>query len=78
MSLKDSEKINKMTSAPELLVNGQRDTQVPIEDLYILLKNGAAKEAWINPTGGHIGRNKDWSDARIFSEVIVPWFKRKL
>ena len=78
MSLKDSGKINKMLSAPELLVNGERDTQVPIEDLYILLKNGAAKEAWVNPTGGHIGRNKDWSDSRIFSEVIVPWFKRKL
>jgi hypothetical protein len=45
---------------------------VHIEDLNTLLKNGTIKEAWINPTGGHIGRNKDWSDTRIFTEVIVP------
>ena len=25
-----------------------------------------------------IGRGKDWSDGRIFSEIVVPWFQRKL
>lgn len=77
MSLKDAGKLTQ-ASAPELLVNGDKDSQVPIEDVYVLLKNGAPKDAWINPTGGHIGRSKDWSDGRIFSEVIVPWFSRKL
>jgi fermentation-respiration switch protein FrsA (DUF1100 family) len=77
MSLKDAGKLTQ-ASAPELLVNGDKDTQVPIEDVYVLLKNGAPKDAWINPSGGHIGRSKDWSDGRIFSEVIVPWFSRKL
>lgn len=77
MSLKDAGKLTQV-SAPELLVNGDKDSQVPIEDVYVLLKNGAPKDAWINPTGGHIGRGKDWSDGRIFSEVIVPWLSRKL
>jgi pimeloyl-ACP methyl ester carboxylesterase len=48
MSLKDSGKLSQV-SAPQLLVNGDKDTQVPIEDVYILLKNGDPKEAWINP-----------------------------
>ena len=65
-------------SAPQLLVNGERDTQVPIDDLYVVLKTGIPKEAWVNPEGGHIGRGKDWSDGRIFSEIVVPWFQRKL
>jgi len=77
MSLKDNGSLGK-ASAPQLLVNGERDTQVPIEDLYIVLKTGTPKEAWVNPEGGHIGRGKDWSDGRIFSEVVVPWFQRKL
>lgn len=78
MSLKDTGAINKPT-APQLLVNGEKDTQVPIADLYLILKSGTTpKEAWVNPTGGHIGRNKDWSDAQIFENVITPWFARKL
>jgi hypothetical protein len=32
----------------------------------------------VNPKGGHIGRGKDWSDGRIFKEVVVPWFQQKL
>lgn len=78
MSLKDSGDLGKPT-APQLLVNGERDTQVPIDDLYIVLKTGStAKEAWVNPTGGHIGRNREWSDGQIFEQVIVPWFVGKL
>jgi hypothetical protein len=77
MSLKDAGKLG-LPSAPELLVNGDKDSQVPIEDLYILLKNGDPKDAWVNPTGGHIGRGKGWSDGRILTEVIVPWFVHKL
>jgi dienelactone hydrolase len=78
MSLKDTGALDKPT-APQLLVNGERDTQVPIEDLYVVLKTGATpKEAWVNPTGGHIGRDRQWSDARIFETVITPWFARML
>jgi hypothetical protein len=78
MSLKDTGALDKPT-APQLLVNGERDTQVPIDDLYIVLKTGATpKEAWVNPTGGHIGRDRQWSDARIFETVITPWFARML
>ncbi len=78
MSLKDGGALEK-PSAPQLLVNGERDTQVPIDDLYIVLKSGTtAKEAWVNPTGGHIGRNREWSDGQIFDKVIVPWFVKSL
>lgn len=77
MSLKDAGWLNK-PSAPMLLVNGEKDTQIPIEDLYLLLRNGSPKEAWVNPEGGHIGRGKDWSDGRILNEVVVPWLARKL
>jgi len=77
MSMKDSGALGK-PSAPMLLVNGEKDTQVPIDDLYILLKQGTPKESWVNPEGGHIGRGKDWSDARIQNEVMVPWLARKL
>jgi pimeloyl-ACP methyl ester carboxylesterase len=77
MSLKDGGFLGR-SSAPLLLVNGERDSQVPIDDLYILLKSGAPKEAWVNPEGGHIGRGKGWPDSRIFVEVIVPWFQAKL
>ena len=77
MSLKTAGWLGK-PSAPMLLVNGEKDSQVPIEDLYALLRNGSAKEAWVNPEGGHIGRNRDWSDTRIFSDVVVPWLARTL
>ncbi|MEI6300366.1 MAG: alpha/beta fold hydrolase [Betaproteobacteria bacterium] len=77
MSLKTAGWLGK-PSAPMLLVNGEKDSQVPIEDLYALLRNGSAKEAWVNPEGGHIGRNRDWPDTRIFSDVVVPWLARTL
>jgi esterase FrsA len=51
---------------------------VPIDDLYIILRSGTPKEAWVNPEGGHIGRGRGWPDGRIFAEVIVPWFARML
>ncbi|MFC1937551.1 alpha/beta hydrolase family protein [Chloroflexota bacterium] len=39
---------------PMLLVNGKDDTQVPIEDLYLLLEHGSPKTARVFP-GGHMG-----------------------
>jgi len=77
MSLKSGDWLSK-PSAPMLLVNGEKDSQVPIEDLYLLLRNGSPKEAWVNPQGGHIGRGPGWSDTRIFKEVVVPWLRAKL
>src|ERR1700690_1670668 len=66
--------------APMLILAGVLDTQVPIEDEYLLLSKGdVPKEAWINPHGGHLGRQVGvWPDPRIFKEVIIPWLVRTL
>ena len=77
MSLKNGDWLSR-PSAPMLVINGEKDSQVPIDDLYLLLRNGSPKEAWVNPQGGHIGRGPGWSDARIFKEVVVPWLAAKL
>jgi esterase FrsA len=67
-------------TAPMLIISGALDTQVPISDTYLLLSTGdVPKEAWINPQGGHLGRQvKVWPDPVIFREVIIPWLTRKL
>ena len=66
--------------APMLILAGVRDTQVPIEDEYLLLSKGdVPKVAWINPSGGHLGRQVGvWPDPRIFKEVIIPWLVKTL
>jgi esterase FrsA len=66
--------------APMLILAGVLDTQVPISDIYLLLDKGdVPKTAWINPEGGHLGRQvKVWPDPRIFKEVIIPWLVRSL
>jgi esterase FrsA len=66
--------------APMLVLAGVLDTQVPIDDIYLLLNKGdTPKMAWINPAGGHLGRQvKVWPDPRIFKEVIIPWLVRTL
>ena len=66
--------------APMLILAGVLDTQVPIDDIYLLLNKGdVPKTAWINPQGGHLGRQvKVWPDPRIFKEVIIPWLVRTL
>jgi len=66
--------------APMLVIGGVLDTQVPISDLYLLLSKGdTPKTAWINPQGGHLGRQvKVWPDPLIFREVIIPWLVRIL
>ena len=67
-------------TAPMLIISGALDTQVPISDTYLLLSSGdVPKEAWINPQGGHLGRQvKVWPDPVIFREVIIPWLERRL
>lgn len=66
--------------APMLILAGVKDTQVPISDIYLLLSKGdVPKTAWINPEGGHLGRQVAvWPDPRIFKEVIIPWLVRLL
>jgi esterase FrsA len=66
--------------APMLILAGVKDTQVPISDIYLLLDNGdVPKTAWVNPQGGHLGRQVGvWPDPRIFKEVIIPWLVRTL
>jgi esterase FrsA len=65
-------------SAPMLVINGEKDTQVPIEDLYILMRTGTPKYAWVNPAGGHTGRSADWNEEKITAQVVVPWLTSML
>ncbi len=66
-------------SAPMLVVNGEKDTQVPISDLYMLMQSGgSAKWSWVNPDGGHTGRSQEWPNSRIAEQVITPWIKARL
>src|ERR1700694_1785359 len=79
MSLQAQELLGKPT-APILVVGGTKDTQVPIDDLELLINSGSQpREAWINPAGGHMGRSTPaWPDPVIFRQVILPWEVRRL
>lgn len=79
MSLVNQHLIGRPTSRM-LIIAGALDTQVPISDAYLLLSSGdVPKEAWINPQGGHLGRQvKVLPDPVIFRSVIVPWLVRAL
>ena len=79
MSLAKQGLLDKPTT-PMLVLAGALDTQVPISDIYLLLSSGVTpKEAWINPKGGHLGRQvKVWPDPIIFREVLIPWLVNTL
>lgn len=79
MSLVKQGLLGKPTT-PMLILAGVLDTQVPISDIYLLLSKGdVPKDAWINPAGGHLGRQvKVWPDPVIFKQVIIPWLVRTL
>jgi dipeptidyl aminopeptidase/acylaminoacyl peptidase len=79
MSLVKQGLLGKPTT-PMLIIAGALDTQVPISDIYLLLSKGdVPKDAWINPQGGHLGRQvKVWPDPVIFKQVIIPWLVRTL
>lgn len=79
MSLKAQGLLDKQ-SAPLLLVNGTRDTQMPIADLFLAASSlkGGPVETWVNPTGGHMGNNSTWPSERIRKEVVAPWMIRQL
>jgi hypothetical protein len=63
-----------------LIIAGVKDNQVPISDIDELRNVGdIPKEAWINPAGGHLGRQvKVWPDPIIFRRVLLPWLARNL
>jgi pimeloyl-ACP methyl ester carboxylesterase len=65
-------------SAPMLLINGLKDTQQPIDDLFLLMSRGDPKDVWMNPAGGHMGRSAKWSAPEITQKVVFPWVQRKL
>jgi len=65
-------------SAPMFLVNGEQDSQQPIADLYLMMRHGDPKTAWVNPAGGHMGRSVEWPDERVQAEVVRPWLMRQL
>src|SRR5258708_30313898 len=65
-------------STTVLAVNGEKDSQVPIDDLYILMRTGTPKFAWVNPVGGHVGRSSEMSEDKIHRTVIVPWLTQML
>lgn len=71
MSLLDQGWLDK-PCAPFLLVNGKKDEQVPIEDLYLLLEHGDPKEARVFPEAGHMGSSPQ------ALHVVVSWLKRRL
>jgi esterase FrsA len=79
LSLMEQQLLGKPT-APMLIIAGVLDTQVPISDAYLILSSGdVPKEAWINPQGGHLGRQvKAWPDPVIFRQVIIPYLVRTL
>ena len=79
LSLVNQHLLGKPTTSM-LIIAGAQDTQVPISDAYLLLTSGdVPKEAWINPQGGHLGRQvKIWPDPVIFRKILVPWLVRNL
>jgi esterase FrsA len=79
LSLVNQHLLGKPTTSM-LIIAGALDTQVPISDAYLLLSSGdVPKEAWINPQGGHLGRQvKIWPDPIIFRKILVPWLVKNL
>ena len=74
LSLRAQGLLGKPT-APMLVIAGVKYTQVPISDMHLLLDNGdVPKDAWINPNGGHLGReSSELDDPVIFEKIITPW-----
>jgi hypothetical protein len=79
MSLVNQNLIGKPTTRMHILA-GVLDTQVPFADINLLLTTGdVPKEAWINPKGGHLGRQMGvLPDAVIFKQVVIPWLVNAL
>ncbi|MES2904653.1 MAG: alpha/beta hydrolase [Pseudomonadota bacterium] len=77
MSLLIDDQIDR-PCAPMLVMNGAKDSQVPIADQLLLLTRGDAKEGWINPKGVHMGFGAGWGPDRVIREIIAPWLLKKI
>lgn len=77
MSLLKDDMIDR-PCAPMLVMNGAKDSQVPIADQLLLLQRGDAKEAWINPKGIHMGFGAGYGPERVIREIITPWLLKRL
>ncbi len=64
-------------SAPILAINGKRDDQAPIGDVYLLLEHGRPKDARVYPEGRHMGRTAGMPEEEIWTTIAV-WLKGKL
>lgn len=76
LSLKDQGLLDG-PCAPLLAVNGKRDDQAPIDDVYILLEHGVPKSARVYPEGGHMGRTPGMKESAI-AELIAQWLAERL
>lgn len=76
LSLKTMGLLDK-PSAPLLAVNGKRDDQAPIDDVYLLMEHGNPKCARIFPEGHHMGRTPGIPYDDILT-MIVSWLNEQL
>ncbi len=63
--------------APLLAVNGKRDDQAPIDDVYLLQEHGRPKSVRVYPEGGHMGRTPGMKESAI-AELIAQWLGQTL
>lgn len=63
--------------APLLAVNGKRDDQAPIDDVYLLQEHGLPKSVRVYPEGGHMGRTPGIKESAI-AEMIAQWLGQML
>jgi len=62
---------------PLLFLNGKKDDQHPVEDIYLAMEHGDPKEARIFADGGHMGRVPGQKNDEALS-VATRWLKRRL
>jgi len=63
--------------APLLAVNGKRDDQAPIDDVYLLQEHGRPKSVRVYPEGGHMGRTPGIKESAI-AGMIAQWLGQTL
>ncbi len=64
-------------SAPLLCVNGKKDDQHPVEDIYLLLEHGDPKDVRIFSEAGHMGRVPGKPNDEVL-EIVCRWLEDKL
>ena len=64
-------------SAPLLLINGKKDDQHPVDDIYLLMEHGNPKDVRIFPEAGHMGRVPGQPNGEVL-EIVGLWLKQKL